>query len=114
MVVDDDTVGCSAFLRDVDYLERPQPGSLFIVTAGVAPEFRRRGFGREQKRWQIEYAQEQGFAMVVTCSRRSNNPIIALNLGFGFKIREISPDDYYSDPAGTSSCDAIGAGHPWS
>ncbi len=98
MIVDGRTVGCSALLPDVDYDEQPKPGCLFIGSTGVAPEFRRSGFGRKQKLWQIQYAQQQGFRRVVTCSRLSNNPIIRLNLEYGFEIRELSPD-YYSDPA---------------
>jgi GNAT superfamily N-acetyltransferase len=98
MLVDGTAVGCSAFLRDVDFDETPKPDSLFIVTTGVLPEFRRRGLGRAQKKWQLQFGRDEGFHCMVTCSRRSNSAIISLNLDLGFTIRAMSQDNYYSDP----------------
>jgi GNAT superfamily N-acetyltransferase len=61
MLEDDVTVGCCAFIHDVDYNDTPRPGCLHIVSTGVLPEARGRGLGRKQKEWQIEYAQVHGF-----------------------------------------------------
>jgi ribosomal protein S18 acetylase RimI-like enzyme len=97
MIVDGEIVGCSAFVHDVDYDEQSKPKSLYIMSTGVLPEFQGRRLGAEQKRWQIEYARQRGFEVIVTNMRESNVRIIRLNGKFGFKIREIVPG-YYSDP----------------
>jgi ribosomal protein S18 acetylase RimI-like enzyme len=96
MIADGETVGCSAFIHDVDYKEQRRPGCLYILSTGVAPEFQRRGFGDQQKSWQIEYAKERGFKTIVTNMRQSNHRIIKLNEKYGFKTRTIDPD-YYPD-----------------
>jgi len=96
MVLDGQAVGCSAFVHNVDYNEQPRPGCLYIVSTGVAPEFQRKGFGNQQKAWQIEYAKQRGFTKIVTNMRQSNERIIRLNEKFGFTIRKIDPG-YYSD-----------------
>jgi ribosomal protein S18 acetylase RimI-like enzyme len=90
-------VGCSAFVRDMDYNSGRRPGCLYIMTTGVLPEFRRRGFGLKQKQWQIEFAKQQGFRVIVTNMRESNASIIRLNQKLGFAICMVSPA-YYSDP----------------
>lgn len=97
MIVDGEIVGCSAFVHDVDYDEKPKPKSLYIISTGVLPEFQGRGLGAKQKEWQIEYARGRGFDVIVTNMRESNIRIIRLNEKFGFKIREIAPA-YYSEP----------------
>ena len=97
MIVDGKTVGCSAFVHDVDYDEQPRAKSLYIISTGVLPEFQGKGFGTKQKEWQIEYAKQHGFDVIVTNMRESNNPIIRLNKKFGFTTREIVAG-YYSDP----------------
>jgi [ribosomal protein S18]-alanine N-acetyltransferase len=61
------------------------------------PEHRRKGYGQTLKEWQIVYAREHGFKVIVTNMRRSNDPIIALNEKLGFTTREISAE-YYSEP----------------
>ena len=53
--------------------------------------------GAQQKQWQIEYARERGFEIIVTNMRESNTRIIRLNKKFGFATRELVPG-YYSDP----------------
>lgn len=53
--------------------------------------------GSKQKQWQIEYARERGFEIIVTNMRESNTRIIRLNNKFGFTTRELVPG-YYSDP----------------
>jgi ribosomal protein S18 acetylase RimI-like enzyme len=95
MIVDGTIVGCSAFLRDTDFDIEPRPGCLHIMTTGVLPEFRRRGYGEKQKRWQIEFAKQQGFNVIVTNTRASNIAMIELNLKVGFQIRGTAPHFYF-------------------
>ena len=95
MIVDGTIVGCSAFLRDTDFDIEPRPGCLHIMTTGVLPEFRRRGYGEKQKRWQIEFAKQQGFNVIVTNTRASNIAMIELNLKVGFRIRGTAPHFYF-------------------
>jgi ribosomal protein S18 acetylase RimI-like enzyme len=92
------TVGCTALERDADYNGSPRAGSLFIWSTGVLPEFQRKGYGTIQKMWQIEYAKQNRFSAIVTCTRKSNEPMIRLNKKFGFVVRELKPD-YYQEPA---------------
>jgi GNAT superfamily N-acetyltransferase len=95
MIADGKTIGCSAFIRDSDYDDEPRPGCLHIMSTGVLPEFRRRGFGTKQKQWQIEFAKQQGFQVIVTNTRESNVAMLQLNLKLGFVIREVAPHFYY-------------------
>lgn len=95
MIVDGKIVGCTAFVRDADYDDEPRPGCLHIMSTGVLPELRRRGFGMKQKLWQIEFAKQQGFGTIVTNTRQSNVPMLQLNLKLGFVIREVAPHFYY-------------------
>jgi GNAT superfamily N-acetyltransferase len=95
MMVEGKIVGCSAFIRDTDYDDHPRPGCLHIMSTGVLPEFRRRGFGLKQKQWQIDFAKQQGFRAIVTNTRESNVAMLQLNLKLGFAIREMAPHFYY-------------------
>jgi GNAT superfamily N-acetyltransferase len=95
MIADGKIVGCTAFIRDSDYDDEPRPGCLHIMSTGVLPEFRRRGFGTKQKQWQIEFAKQQGLQVIVTNTRKSNLPMRQLNLKLGFVIREVAPHFYY-------------------
>ena len=95
MIVDGKIVGCSAFVRDTDYNDEPRPGCLHIMTTGILPELRRTGLGLKQKLWQIEFAKQQGFRVIVTNTRKSNLPMLNLNLKLGFTIRETSPHFYF-------------------
>lgn len=97
MLADDKPVGCSAFIHNVDYDEQVKEKSLYIVTTGVLPELRGQGLGTQQKEWQIEYAKQNGFDVIVTNMRESNSRIISLNKKLGFTTREIVAA-YYSDP----------------
>ena len=97
MIVDGETVGCTAFLNHVDYNGRRKHGTLYIMTTGVLPEYRNRGYGRAQKEWQIEHARKEGFTTIVTNSRQGNTRMIELNRALGFEIRRIEPH-YYHDP----------------
>src|ERR1700722_18616835 len=97
MIVDGRIVGCSAFLHDVDYDERPRQKCLWIVSTGILPEFRGQGLGSKQKEWRLEYARQRGFEVIVTNMRQTNTRIIRLNQTFGFTTRELVPG-YYSDP----------------
>ena len=95
MIVDGKIVGCSAFIRDSDYDDEPRPGCLHIMSTGILPEFRRRGFGMKQKQWQIEFAKQQGFRVIVTNTRESNLAMLQLNLKVGFVICGTAPHFYY-------------------
>jgi GNAT superfamily N-acetyltransferase len=98
MIVDGRTVGCSAFLHDIDYDEQPRPKCLWIVSTGILPDVRGQGLGSKLKEWQIEYAKQRGFEFIVTNMRQTNIQIIRLNKKFGFTIREIVASGYYFDP----------------
>jgi ribosomal protein S18 acetylase RimI-like enzyme len=97
MIADGRTVGCSAFLHDVDYDEQTRPKCLWIVSTGIPPELQGQGLGSKLKEWQIEYARLRGFEFIVTNMRQSNSRIIRLNERFGFTPRELVPG-YYDDP----------------
>ena len=94
MIVDGVIVGCSALLRNVDFDDEPRAGYIHIVSTGVLPEYRRRGFGRKLKEWQIAFAREEGFEVIVTNMRESNERIIKLNLDLGFEVRGVVEDFY--------------------
>ena len=51
--------------------------------------------------WQIEYARQSGFEVIVTNMRESNTRIIRLNEKLGFTTRELVPG-YYFDPEETA------------
>lgn len=97
MIVNGQIVGCSAFQSNYDHRGR-NPGCLYISSTGILPEFRRQGFGRKQKEWQIEYARKNGFSRIVTNMRASNAPIIALNKSLGFAVHEFVPTGMYASP----------------
>ena len=97
MFVDGTKVGCSAFQHNVDYDEEPRTGCLYIASTGILPEFQGKGLGRKQKEWQIEYARNYGFSVIVTNMRQSKAPIIHLNRSVGFKFRSLEAG-YYHDP----------------
>lgn len=98
-------VGCAAFVLNVDFQgdlseEDPQPalpGSLYIVSTGIRPGHQRRGLGEWLKRWEVNYAQENGFNRIVTNCRVRNNAIIRLNQKCGFQIIRTIPREYYPD-----------------
>src|SRR5271168_2066336 len=75
MIRDGEKIGCTSFVHDSDYDGTPRPGSLHIMTTGVLPELQGRGFGEQQKIWQIEYARQSGFSRIVTNTRQSNHRI---------------------------------------
>lgn len=96
MIADGKIVGCSAFLLNADYDAQPRSGCLCIESTGVLPEFQGRGFGRQQKEWQIRYARDGGFDPIVTIMRQSNTRIVRLNEKLGFTVRKID-NHYYPD-----------------
>jgi ribosomal protein S18 acetylase RimI-like enzyme len=105
MIVDKRKVGCCAFELHADFqddvgggAENPhRPGSLYIATTGILPEFRRQGFGTLLKYWQVSYARHHGFTRIVTNTRKSNAPMIGLNKKAGFRVIRTTPD-YYEEP----------------
>jgi ribosomal protein S18 acetylase RimI-like enzyme len=98
-------IGCCAFERHVDFQQDIREdgrnsrlrGSLYIASTGILPEFRRHGFGRLMKSWQISYARHHGFTRIVTNTRKSNKSMVDLNKKFGFKKLRTTPG-YYDDP----------------
>jgi ribosomal protein S18 acetylase RimI-like enzyme len=96
-IADGETVGCTALIHNVDYDEKPRPKSLYVASTGVLPEFQGLGLGTKQKQWQIDYAKQHGFTLIVTNMRESNIKSIKLNEKFGFNRRTLVPE-YYLDP----------------
>jgi len=107
ILVDGRVAGCAAFIPDVEFGEDLgdgenliQPGTLYIQSTGLLPEFRGQGLGSRVKEWQIEYARRNGFARMVTNCRESNAAMIAINERFGFRaIRKT--EGYYADGEAT-------------
>jgi ribosomal protein S18 acetylase RimI-like enzyme len=105
MLVDGRKVGCCGFERHVDFgndirghrWNPSRHGSLYIVTTGILPEFQRLGLGMLLKNWQVAYARVHGFTRIVTNTRMRNQPMIQLNLKFGFKVIRTTPG-YYQSP----------------
>jgi ribosomal protein S18 acetylase RimI-like enzyme len=89
MLIDGRKIGCCAFER--------HPDTLDVVSSGIHPRHQGKGFGTLMKAWQIAFARHHGFAGMVTCSRKSNQAMIALNRKFGFKKVRIRRA-YYVDP----------------
>jgi ribosomal protein S18 acetylase RimI-like enzyme len=96
-------VGCCAFAlhtdlaKDFKKKDPPSRTSLYVVTTGILPGFRRSGFGSLFKAWQICYARHHEFTRIVTNCRAGNKSMILLNRKFGFKIVRTMPN-YYEDP----------------
>lgn len=97
--------GCTAFSPNTDFQEDVredgenvfQEGSLYIETTGILPEYRGQGLGAYVKRWQVDYAMQNGFKRIVTNCRKSNSAIIAINERQGFKVIRTT-EAYYEDP----------------
>jgi len=104
MIANGERIGCCAFKPDVDLRDHqrdspPLLGSLYIVSTGILPEYQGKGFGEHFKRWQIGWAQQNGFWQIVTNSRKSNRPMIALNQKVGFRLAWTSTRNYCYLPA---------------
>ena len=97
MIVDGNVIGCTALKRDTDYDEEARPGCLYIESTGILPEYQKKGYGSAMKEWQIAFAKQNGFDLIVTNARKSNVTSIGLNQKYGFKIRAVVPE-YYSGP----------------
>jgi ribosomal protein S18 acetylase RimI-like enzyme len=105
MLVDRQKVGCCAFAPYRDFHEElgearqhtTRRASLYIVTTGILPAWRRLGLGTLLKCWQISYARRHEFTRIVTNTRRSNQAMIGLNQKFGFKVIRSMPN-YYENP----------------
>ena len=103
ITVKDQVIGSIAFRHNtgisVHYTEEyvDLPGSLYIVSTALLPEWQGRGIGKQAKTWQIEYARKHGFERIVTNARVSNIKSIKLNELFGFeKVRVFS--SWYDEP----------------
>jgi ribosomal protein S18 acetylase RimI-like enzyme len=90
LIVDDRKIGCCAF----EY----RSGTLHIASTGILPGFQGHGLGDLMKCWQIAFARQNGFKRIVTNSRKSNKPMIALNKKFGFKVIRTEPGYYQGPP----------------
>ena len=108
IIVGGQVAGCAAFIPDADFQEdlrddgenAPQPGTLYIQSTGLLPEFRGRGLGPRIKAWEIEYARQNGFRRMVTNCRQSNTRMISINEKFGFRPVRTTPN-YYEDGEAT-------------
>jgi ribosomal protein S18 acetylase RimI-like enzyme len=108
IVVDGQVAGSAAFIRDVEFQEdlpgeqenTEQPGTIYIQSTGLLPEFRGRGLGKQIKGWQIEFAKRNGFRRILTNCRESNAAMLSINQKFGFQAIRITPD-YYEDGEAT-------------
>jgi len=97
MFADGVKVGCCAVEPGCDYDQQPRAGCLYIASTGILPQCQGEGLGRKQKDWQIEYARDHGFTVIVTNMRESNERIRKLNESVGFKFRCLARD-YYQAP----------------
>ena len=103
VIVDGVRIGCfalrhnSTMAHDYDDEYPYVPGSLYIVSTGLLPEFQGKGIGSFVKQWQIDYAKSHGFRVINTNCRRSNEASYRLNTKFGFVYIGQVPD-YYEDP----------------
>ena len=104
MIAGGEKIGCCGFEPHVDFLGDVNPyanprlrGSLYIVTTGILPRYQGQGFGDLLKCWQVLYARRHGFTRIVTNTRKGNQPMIALNKKFGFRVLRTTPG-YYRDP----------------
>lgn len=98
---DQQIIGSMALCHDTDVAEhcsadyKELPGSLYIVSTALLPEWQSQGIGKKTKAWQIRYAKSQGFERIVTNVRVSNIRSINLNQRFGFKAIRVIPKWYY-------------------
>lgn len=105
MTVGGEQAGCCAFKRDVDLRDDPEhdtprlPGSLYIVSTGILPNYQGTGLGELFKRWQVAWARRNGFRQIVTNARQSNRRIIGLNEKLGFRVMWATKRNYYNRPA---------------
>lgn len=97
LIVSGVKVGCCAFEKATKATNATKR-SLYISTTGILPKYRKQGFGQLMKAWEIAYARRLGYRRLVTHTRASNAPMIALNRRFGFRIVRTTPD-YYAEPA---------------
>ena len=108
ILVDARVAGCAAFIHDADFQEdlrddeenTPQPGTLYIQSTGLLPQYRGQGLGHRIKAWQIEYARQNGFRRIVTNCRETNSAMISINKKYGFQPIRTTPA-YYEDGEAT-------------
>lgn len=102
ILVNNYIVGSIALKSDADVAsswnkEGPKcPGTLYIISTAVAPNWQGQGIGDFAKKWEIEYAKIHNFQRIVTNARASNVKSIRLNQKYGFKIIKTMPN-YYGD-----------------
>ncbi len=105
IVVNEIIVGSTALRHNTDIAESYEddyvelPGSLYIVSTGILPEWCGQGVGSKVKEWQINYAQKSGFARIVTNAKVSNVRSVKLNQKFNFQILRLIPNWYGNEDA---------------
>jgi ribosomal protein S18 acetylase RimI-like enzyme len=87
VLLDEEIVGCIS-------METKRKTELWIASTGLLPEFCGRGLGNKLKQWEIDYAKNNGYPLIGTMMRQSNEKIIGLNKKFGFTVRKIVPGVY--------------------
>jgi ribosomal protein S18 acetylase RimI-like enzyme len=105
VILEGQIVGCTAFSPNTDFQEDLrqddenvfQEGTLYIETTGILPEYRGKGLGNYIKKWQLDYARQNGFKRIVTNCRESGSIIISLNKRHGFRVVRTTPA-YYENP----------------
>lgn len=76
----------------------PAPGTVYSVSIGILPQWRRRGHALAAKRWMVTKAPFIDYMTRVVCNmRRSNLPSMLLSIEAGFKQVE-TRENYYADP----------------
>lgn len=73
------------------------PGTLWLVSIGILPEFQGRGIGTDVMRWATSWFRELGFHRLTSNFRVSNLNSRSLHKKCGFQFAEVVPN-YYHDP----------------
>lgn len=100
--VDGTVVGSAGYWQDVglwtDDDPPASPGTLFLVTLGILPEHRRRGYAGMTVRWFVEEGKRLGSKTILSSHRYQNAGIIRIMRKHGFTTRYVMPDFYQGPP----------------
>jgi len=81
------------FLRaHLDFIDRVEPGDLYVQMVAVSPDFRGRGLGRQLMGRAADLAREQGCGRLALDVSGDNEPAIALYRSLGLDVVETSPE----------------------
>ena len=106
IIVDGQPIGSIALGLDMEFSrswdeDNPSPGSMYLISVGILPEFQKRSFGSVAMQWLIHYARSKGFARISTNCRKGDVGSLRLHKKFGFRVvDEVS--DYYRNPVETA------------